>query len=333
MNSLGVLFSEKSKKKEDVFQQETRHFGPKNKDKILYYIEDKDKNVHKLGFFALYRRWLEYLYFADVCGYAPVIYADSRFSYRESKAVYNTTNPFEYYFIQPAGISLQEAKCSDRVVMSDHIHREMVELILTGKRGSYKYNSRYLHMLAHVTAKYIRFTPHTQHYMDESLNKLAFGQEKILGVHMRGTDYRAMYHDHPVYVKEDECFKEIDKLLGKNLYNKIFIATDDKRILDKFVYRYGDKLCFYEDVERSGQNKSIAFHYSARDRNKYLLGLEVIRDMYTLSMCAGLVAGVSQVAICAQIHKLSRKEKYEDRVIIDKGLYNNQNFFTKRVWQ
>lgn len=327
MKCFETLFVANNKKGQDIFHQKLLHYGSANKDRIIYYIKDNDQNVKNLGFFAMYRRWLEYLYFADICGYAPVIYTDPQFSYRERKAVNDTTNPFEYYFMQPAGISLQEARRSNRVIMSDNIHREMVELVLTGSAGSYKYTSRYLYMLAHVVRKYIKFNQYTQYYIEESLKGINFDKEKMLGVHMRGTDYRAMYNDHPVYVTEDESFIEIDKLLEKNSYSKIFIATDDKRILEKYIHRYGEKLCFYEDVERSRQNKSVVFCEGTRDRNKYLLGLEVIRDMYTLSMCAGLVAGVSQVAICAQIHKLSKKEKYEDRILIDKGLYSNHNYF------
>lgn len=333
MNYLEILFSRSETKKQNIFEQELQHYGSANKDKIIYFIKDNGRNVKNIGFFAMYRRWLEYLYFADICGYEPVICADSQFAYRERQAIHDTKNTFEYYFKQPAQISVTEAKNSSRVVLSDHIHRQMVELVLTGKVGSYKYTGRYLYLLAHVADKYIRPNQYTQCYLEEGLRQIAFNNEKMLGVHVRGTDYRAMYNNHPVFVLENECFKEIDKLLAKGLYSKIFIATDDKRILAKFIQRYGDKLCFYKDTERSDQNKSIVFKYSTRDKNKYLLGLEVIRDMYTLSMCTGLVAGVSQVAICAQIHKLARKEKYEDKVIIDKGVYSNDHFFTRKVWE
>ncbi len=330
MEFFETLFGAKQGGHQDLFQQEVMNWGTENKDKTIYYI--KDKNVTRLGFFALYRRWLDYLYFADICGYVPVIYTDSGFAYKEKRAVHNTTNPFEYYFVQPAGISVEEARHSNRVVLSNHIHRKMVELILTGGETNYKYTNRYMLLMARVAAKYIKFNPHTQSYIEESLTKINFKKDKMLGVHMRGTDYREMYNDHPVYVTEDECFLQIDRVLDKGMYDRIFLATDDERILEKFIHRYGDRLCFYEDVKRSRQNKSIAFHQSTREQNKYLLGLEVIRDMYTLSMCTGLVAGVSQVAICAQIHKMSKKEKYVDKVIIDKGVYSNQKFFRKRVW-
>lgn len=39
--------------------------------------------------------------------------------------------------------------------------------------------------------------------------------DKVLGVHIRGTDFRAKFYNHPVYVTEDECFQEIDNIWGK----------------------------------------------------------------------------------------------------------------------
>lgn len=328
MNYLESIFMDANKKKENIFQPKKICYGIANKDKIFYFIEEDCLDA---GFFAMYRWWLEYLYFADVCGYTPVICATHGFLYKEKEAVNNTKNPFEYYFIQPSGIGVQEARHSRQVILSDKKHREMVELILTGKIGNYKYNSQYLYLMARIVKRYIKFNHYTQDYIDEGLEKIKFAQEKMLGVHIRGTDFRAMYDNHPVYITEDECFIEIDKLLEKNEYSKVFLATDDERILNKFISRYKSRLCFYDDVERNDQNESVAFKHNTRGRNKYLLGLEVIRDMYTLSMCTGLVAGISQVAICAQIHKLSRKEKYKDIKIINKGIYSNQNFFSKRI--
>lgn len=74
--------------------------------------------------------------------------------------------------------------------------------------------------------------------------------------------------------------------------------------------RSSDKNCpVYLDIERV--------------EHKYLLGLEVVRDMYALSYCNGLIAGLSQVSICSRIVKKSRKEEYEYLKIIDHGLNNN----------
>ncbi|MBR5116692.1 MAG: hypothetical protein IK096_06455, partial [Lachnospiraceae bacterium] len=70
------------------------------------------------GFFADYNRLLQYLYFADRMGLRPVVEYSEAFCYAEDHPVNGTTNPFEYYFRQPAGISLQEMKKKATVVRS-----------------------------------------------------------------------------------------------------------------------------------------------------------------------------------------------------------------------
>lgn len=310
----------------DIFRLNQRHYGPANINKVIYYIEEDNAS---LGFFAMYRNWLEYLYFADACGYIPVISAGNHFAYREEKKINGNSNPFEYYFMQPSSISIKTAKVSAKVISADIIHRKMVEQVLTGKTSTYKYNKKYLYLMAQIAKKYLRYNDATKKYLNDSIKSIKCGTEKVLGVHMRGTDFRVQYDNHPVYLDVNDCYKEIDNLMLNGLYNKIFLATDDTRILKSFENKYGEKLCYYKDVERGSTNKSVAFCKNNREQHKYLLGLEVIRDMYTLSKCDSLIAGVSQVPICAQINKISRGEKYEVVKIIDKGINRNSHIFIK----
>lgn len=296
------------------------------KGRVVYFIEEDNKD---LGFCAMYRAWLEYIYLADVCGMIPVIQAGEHFAYREDGMINGTRNAYEYYFSQPATIGIREARKKKDVLYSQVYHRQMVALVLTGKCAHYGYTKRYMYEMARIVRKYIKFNEQTQTYVTVGIKKLGIEDAKVLGVHIRGTDFRAKYDNHPVYVTEEDCFREVDRLMQEKEYEKIFLATDDVRILKNFREKYGNKICFYKDVERSNKNKSVAFSKNSRKQHRYLLGLEVIRDMYTLSKCSGLVAGVSQVAICAQIHKLACRQRYEDIKIIDKGIYKNGHMFIR----
>lgn len=310
------------KKTKDIFKLQKKHCGLLNRDKIIYHI---CAPAESLGFFAMYRHWLEYIYFADICGYVPVIETSSDFAYLDDSK--KRHNAFENYFKQPM-ISLNDAKRSCNVISSSSIHREMVELVLTGRYNHYKYTQKYLCYMSQVVRKYIKFNDETEKYVFEGTEKLGIKAYKMLGVHIRGTDFRKQYANHPAYISENEVFERVDNLIGK--YDKLFLATDDKRILENFKGKYGTGvMCYYEDVARNDENKSVVFmrNQDERPNNKYMLGLEVIRDMYTLALCEGLIAGISQVAICSQIYKLSLKKKYEDLVIIDKGInQNGRNF-------
>lgn len=312
--------------KEDPFKLKLRHQGPLNKNKVIYYIHEENEN---LGFFAMYRYWMEYLYFADVCGFTPIVDACNSFAYCEDGNVREKRNGFELYFCQPSQIRLQEVKFSNKVIYSNVIHREMVELVYTGKCNHYLYTQKYLYVMSKIVKKYMKFNENTRNYINSGCKKLDLFEQKVLGIHIRGTDFRTQYNNHPVCLKEEDYFVEIDRIWKTGNYDKIFLATDDSRILKVFLDKYANRICYYPDIARSSQNKSVAFIKNNRKNHKYLLGLEVIRDMYSLAVCQGLIAGISQVSICAQINKMAMGQKYKDLVVIDKGINKNNRRFRK----
>ena len=107
------------------------------------------------------------------------------------------------------------------------------------------------------------------------------------------------------------------------------MASDDATVIELFKRTFGEDLLFYEDTYRSTDGSAIHYNNEQVNRNlhKYLLGLEIIRDYYTLGYCDGLITGNSNVSICARIVKYSTDKQFDNLVIIDKGI--NHNF--KRV--
>lgn len=311
--------------KMDGFQLLPKHYGMLNKNKIIYYIE---LGNGEWGFFAVYRALLEALYFADIRGMLPVIRYRENFLYAEKNAINGTTNPFEYYFVQPSFIKVQDAKKSYKVVVSVPEHTEMVRLVFTGEFASYHANSLYLKQLARIQNKYIRLNENTSNFVKQGLQAI-IGNNKVLGVHLRGTDFKKNYNIHPVYIKENEYIEAIKEAIKEDGWEKIFLATDDLAALDVCKHEFGDKLVYYEDVYRTQKAHSVAFSHDNRENHKYRLGLEVLRDAYTLAACDGLIAGISQVSISAQIIKLSQKKKYSYIKILDKGINENNRKFKK----
>lgn len=309
---------------DDIFGMHSKHLGPLNHDKVIYLINNENKY---LGFFAAYRLVLESLFFADRTGMTPVVKYGKGFAYREDKGKMAGINPFEYYFQQVSEVTFKDAKKSAKVVRGTRTHNNMVQLILTGSYGRYDFNDEYVDLMSQIHKKYIHLNNHTQRYINCGLSIIPTG-EKVLGVHVRGSDYKRHYNIHPVRVKEEEYVTEIIKCLDKGGYNKIFLATDDLNSLHYMQRIFGDKLLFYDDVSRTTGQQSVAFSDSTRNNHHYKLGLEVLRDAYTLASCDGLISGVSQVSLCARIIKNS---KYEYLRICDKGVYHNGiNFKLKK---
>lgn len=156
--------------------------------------------------------------------------------------------------------------------------------------------------------------------------KMELKGKKILGVHARGTDFKRNYNGHPIAVTAQEYLAEAKNLVETGEYDRIFLATDDTNAVRLFRNEFGSKILYYDDVTRGEGNETVMKSDSTRDDHHYKLGLEVLRDMYTLASCDGLVAGLSQVSFAARIQKFSWNQQYVDLKILDKGInYHRAN--------
>lgn len=282
---------------------------------FYYHIYMEESNS---GFFADHNRLLAYLYFADYYNLKPVVEYTDKFCYAEKTAVNGRSNPFEYYFCQPEGIGVEELKQGVTCVRSRKENTLLANQI-NKKQEGYTKSEEYLNEMARITAKYIRLQPEVKEYIQNEISRIK-PKKKVLGVHVRGTDFKKNYNGHPVAVTTQEYLDAAKKLVKKEGYEAVFLATDDSAAVEAFKVEFGELLFYYEDVIRSNGKETVMKSESTRDLHHYKLGLEVLRDMYTLASCDGLVAGLSQVSYAARIQKISYNETYDNIEILDKGI-------------
>lgn len=287
-----------------------------------YYLIEPDASGS--GFFADHRKLLGYLYFADYYGLCPVVKYGKGYSYAEREPVNGTDNPFEYYFKQPAGVSLSDISVAKRVLKSRKENAFLVSQKYSIDKG-YEFSEDYLAELGRVSAKYICLNDDTESWMQEQMKEV-LGGKKTLGVHVRGTDFKRNYMGHPVKVETEEYIEATWRLLEKADYDRIFLATDDSGAVRNFQMQFGNRVVFYQDVVRSDGNETVMKSNSERKYHHYLLGREVLRDAWTLGHCDGLVAGLSQVSMNARILKKAGGADYLDVVILDKGMNRKGDF-------
>lgn len=312
-----VLFADKN-----PYNVEFREFGEENPDKIILLIPNL---VCLDGFCAELRNTLKLLAYADRYGFTPYVYYGKDYLYSEDKLLNGIDNPFEYYFEQTSCISYESVMRSSNVILADAKHAQMIDLICGIKPHSYEMNEKNINSLGEVYKKYIRINSFSMQKINEDYEELLEGNVRVLGVHHRGTDYKKIYKYHPKYVTVEEKIEEIEQVQEK--YDRIFLATDDQEAIEVFQKRFGSKVCYYGDVYRGDGNTSVAFSNDKRVNHKYLLGLEVLRDVYTLARCEGLIAGISQVAYCARIMKRAMGTEFSYLKILDKGVYGNGPLF------
>ena len=194
-------------------------------------------------------------------------------------------------------------------------------------------------MLASILYDYGRFSVEVKStlllgvyiYLENAINKYKINKN-VLGVHVRGTDYRGNYANHPTFIEPSVYYQYIDEAIRKYSFDRIFLATDDKEILQEFLNHYGnEKIIYNPDVKRGSDNIGIHVIDSVNgNRNGYEKGLEVIGDMYILSSCGGIISSMSQVALISRIYKKSRNETFTYDYIIDKGINSNKKIFDKK---
>lgn len=303
---------------------ELREYGSANADKNIFYIEFGGET----GIGGTLRTTLHALYEADRLGFTPVVYYKSKYLSMTS-SLHGVENAFGYYFCQVSDISVEEVLRSQRVFLFRPAHLERIERDLGNLNPElvvgYRVTDDYLKTMANVMHKYIRFNEETERYFEKSMGKLFQTRshlDRVLAVHIRGTDFALHWNNHPNMLMPEDYFSEIDVLLERE-FEYIFLATDDSRRLESFLKRYDKKVLYYEDTYRSSGNINIIHEKNVRENAPFLNGLEALRDMYTLSRCGGFLSGCSQISIMARILRLSTGRDFSYVKTLDQGIYKS----------
>ena len=287
---------------------------------VLYEDKKKklnnEKNIYHIifdsptsGFFACWLWGLYALYYADKFNLNPFIEWTSQNAYYEKDGIDGKNNAFEYYFEQVSNLKMEDVK-SDKLNIN----------ILNEKQSTYLIDTDY----TRINKKYMKLNENTKTKIYKDINELLKGK-KTLAVHVRGVEWGNIKR-HPIPLKLEEYIKEIDKAIEQENFEQIFLATDSDDTIEYLSNKYKDKIVYYEDVARATKgSKTLALFDSTIERknNHYLLGLEVLRDMITLSSCQGLIAGVSNISTAAIITKLTNEEEYKYKHIFEQKINNN----------
>lgn len=286
---------------------------------LVYYIRSGNPFS---GFGAELRRTLDALFFADFYGFIPVVEYTHDYIYSERTKVNGVSNPYEYYFRQPAGVSVSQAGQSVHVFFREE-HRELVRRLLHAPctDSPYHLSEAYLRVLGKTAEKYLHLNAAQEEYMQRSFEEIELHQTRVIGVHYRGTDFQYGYKRHPKMLKLNDYYGAIDGLMDQSQEEcRIFLATDEEKAIGLFKERYGDRVIYFPDAYRSENGEPVHFSKDSRRLHNYRLGMEILRDMTSLSRCDYLVSGLSQVSFCARIFKYSHDSEYMDKVILNNGI-------------
>jgi len=280
--------------------------GTLNPKIIIMYLE---RDSGSGGFCAEWVYWLNRVSFSDKMGFKHCInWIDSQF-YKEEEL--ENGNIFEYFFEQPADISVEETLKSQNVIFDyNSIDYGYYDSFAPGRNDDYIFSETDIINFSKIQKKYIRLNECLKNEIDLDIINL-LKRKKVLAVHARGADAKIPYNNHPIPVTIEDYIDNARREMNAIQAEKIFLATDDNNILKRFVEEFGDKLLYYNDVERSDGVRMSCYGESNRFMHHYKLGKEIIRDVYTMAACQGLVCSTSYVSYIVRILKKSMDCDYE----------------------
>lgn len=153
-------------------------------------------------------------------------------------------NVWEYFFEQPFNVTVEQAYESENYYVIDDVSTFPFgnSTWLWGRYDDFDDNE--VMILRSYYQKYIRLNKKVKEYFKQYRSQQNLDSGNIVGVVCRGTDYKDKPVWHTSYISIDKIFRHIDELYTIMDVDKIFLATEDKEILESFEKRYPGKVIF-----------------------------------------------------------------------------------------
>ena len=285
-------------------------YGNDNKEKQFYVVRRANA---KVGLFSLVLTSLGYIKYALDQGYIPIVDMQN-YGHLYKGAKEEHLNMWEYFFEQPCGYSLKDISRSKRVILGNGIISDKIPFPSDG----IAYDEKEFQYWKRVAEEYLKVDGNILKEVNILQNRM-FGEDRVLGVLARGTDYVNMKPlNHPVQPTTEQLMEQVDKIMQEQQCKKIYLATEDKGIFTKFKEKYGEKVVAM-DVERHETKGSQNINDVRRENNKdeYMMAKEYLITILLLAKCQCLVAGNTSGTIGA----LLLNKDYEYKYIFNLGVY------------
>lgn len=300
-----------------------------------YYLAKRLKNKYYIirrqelgaGFFSNYYWVLGHVVFARKSGYIPVVdMLHYKTLYSEDHPVKGEMNAWNYYFENVGEIGLEEAYESGRYVFGkdEPLHKyankfcDAVYRFPSGRAIDYYYP---------VIQEHIRIKESILKDFRQEWDHKTAGAGRIIGMHIRGTDMKNNL-GHPMPADTQEYLRKAEQLLEQDqTVQGIFLATDERKIVDIFQEHFRGKCrVVVNEAFRSEEQKTqrqTGIHEQViehpRENHKYRMGMEVLRDAWCLSECDYLICGHSNIT---NVVILWNHHRFQEVICVEKTSQN-----------
>jgi hypothetical protein len=189
--------------------------------------------------------------------------------------------------------------------------------------GHFYDDEKKINFFRELFSKYIKFNEEIEKSFNGRLSDL-FGNDNVVGVLCRGTDYILFKpQNHPVQPEPEMVVQKVADVMKTYACNKVFLATEDADILDLFQKYFKTSLLYIDQVRLSKSeminNKWLAFEKNKLypNRDKLNEAIDYLFAMYALSKCKCFVSGRTGGAKGV----LMMTKGFQYQYIYDLGLY------------
>lgn len=202
-------------------------------------------------------------------------------------------NVWEYFFEQPANVTLKDLDENSLIIMKD---RKDILPYYNSAPSIYTDIKKYKeYFLKHYkTFELIKFNKETQEYLDEIYSKTIGTETEVLGIILRGTDYTSLRPPlHKIQPDIKDVIKKAKELYKRFHYKKIWVSTEDEDVYQIFKKEFSNILIDnFQYKYKSRKNLGIAeYPHEDRKEHYYNLSREYLTSMYILSKCKYLIGG------------------------------------------
>lgn len=257
------------------------------------------------GIFSTIVAFLTQIKYAIDNGMTPIIDMENFQSmYTDSKQL--TKNVWEYYLLQPFDGSINEAYRSKKSKFSNGDYNNETrpsDDFYNGAASKEEYA-----VWKKLWDKYIIFNDNTLNHIKQKEKEL-LGDYNVMGCLCRGTDY----FEWSVSQKgKMGCIDKVVDLVERTFLDscceKLFLATEDQTIHEKFVERFGDALIFQKTDLLPTTCKNNGEKFINTEMDRYKNGLDYITNVMLLAKCSCFIGARTSASIL--IPMLSNNMKF-----------------------
>ena len=259
-------------------------YGSENSGKIYYVVRRHDINA---GLFSYVATNLGSIKESCERGFIPVIDMMSYANSMLKSGDIGNLNVWELFFEQPCKVTLEDIRHSKNVILgSIKLPRQYPDFSMLTDPNE-------LEMWREYARKYLCIKPELQNKI-ELYYKKTFGNNRVLGVLCRGTDYVARRpQGHPIQPDMKDVLYKCREVMNSLNCRYIYLATEDEKIWNQFQHEFPDVVFSFQQKHFAVTSTQYLNEVIGDTVDSYERNLEYFISIGILAKCNCLVAGAT----------------------------------------